>query len=102
VESRANLLGVAPEPSASLPVVGSAVQITVRHAYKIDLEAASVLERLVDIDEGLQEWRYQHMKMVECTIGRKNGKSGTSGADCLAPPLLRPVSMELRVIRSKF
>ena len=30
-------------------------------------------ERLVDIDEGFQEWRYRHVKMVERTIGMKHG-----------------------------
>jgi hypothetical protein len=32
-----------------------------------------ICERLVDIDEGIQEWRYRHVKMVERTIGRKAG-----------------------------
>ena len=30
-------------------------------------------ERLVDLDEGVQEWRYRHVKMVERTIGVKLG-----------------------------
>jgi tryptophan 2,3-dioxygenase len=30
-------------------------------------------ERLVDLDEGLQEWRYRHVKMVQRTIGAKIG-----------------------------
>ena len=31
--------------------------------------AAEVCEALVDIDEGIQEWRYRHVKMVERIIG---------------------------------
>ena len=28
---------------------------------------------MVDFDEGMQEWRYRHVKMVERTIGAKVG-----------------------------
>ena len=45
-----------------------------------DGEAAQVAERLVDLDEGVQEWRYRHVKMVERTIGDKAGTGGSSGA----------------------
>jgi tryptophan 2,3-dioxygenase len=38
-------------------------------AYRDDPVAAMVCERLVDLDEGVQEWRYRHVKMVERTIG---------------------------------
>jgi tryptophan 2,3-dioxygenase len=37
--------------------------------YNSDPETALLLERLVDLDEGVQEWRYRHLKMVERTIG---------------------------------
>ena len=40
-------------------------------------------ERLVDLDEGLQEWRYRHVKMVQRTIGVKIGTGGSSGAQYL-------------------
>ncbi|MFM9138735.1 MAG: tryptophan 2,3-dioxygenase family protein, partial [Actinomycetota bacterium] len=43
------------------------VTAIVATAYRTDPEAALVLERLLDIDEGLQEWRYRHLKMVERT-----------------------------------
>ncbi len=46
-------------------------------------EGAQVAERLVDIDEGIQAWRYQHVKMVERTIGDKPGTGGSSGASYL-------------------
>ena len=32
----------------------------------------------VDLDEGIQEWRYRHVKMVERTIGFKQGKENSS------------------------
>src|SRR5262249_9127298 len=41
--------------------------------YRSDAKHAEMCERLVDLDEGLQEWRYRHVKMVERTIGTKRG-----------------------------
>ena len=43
-------------------------------AYRHHPEVMQVCERLVDLDEGLQEWRYRHVKMVERTIGSKTGE----------------------------
>jgi len=71
-------------------------------AYRSDGEAALVLERLVDIDEGLQEWRYRHVKMVERTIGTKVGTGGSSGAEYLASTLFRPVFPDLWHVRNRF
>ena len=50
-----------------------------------DPKNAELCERLVDLDEGLQEWRYRHVKMVERTIGDcKRGTGGSTGAAYLA------------------
>ena len=78
------------------------VQDALLHAYRTDGEVALVLERLVDIDEGLQEWRYRHVKMVERTIGHKSGTGGSSGADYLAATLFRPVFPDLWLVRDRF
>jgi tryptophan 2,3-dioxygenase len=67
-----------------------------------DPDAAAVCERLVDLDEGLQEWRYRHVKMVERTIGQKIGTGGSSGVAYLASTLFRPVFPDLWAIRSRF
>jgi tryptophan 2,3-dioxygenase len=48
--------------------------------YRNDPKNAELCERLVDLDEGLQEWRYRHVKMVERTIGTKSGTGGSAGA----------------------
>ena len=34
---------------------------------------------MVDLDEGLQEWRYRHSVMVERTIGSKPETAGSAG-----------------------
>ncbi len=70
--------------------------------HKKDPEAGLVFERLVDIDEGLQEWRYRHVKMVERTIGRKTGTGGSAGADYLRQTLFTPIFSDLWEIRNNF
>jgi tryptophan 2,3-dioxygenase len=70
------------------------------HIYRTDPETAAVCERLLDLDEGLQEWRYRHVKMVERTIGAKVGTGGSSGAGYLATTL-KPAFPDLWEIRSK-
>jgi len=78
------------------------VTAIVATAYRTDPEAALVLERLLDIDEGLQEWRYRHLKMVERTIGVKPGTGGSSGAQYLASTLFSPVFADLWNARQLF
>ena len=70
--------------------------------YRTDPECAGVAEALVDVDEGLQEWRYRHVQMVERTIGRKAGTGGSSGAQYLRGTLFHPVFPDLWEIRSRF
>ena len=78
----------------------SEVQGALIAIHRKDPEAAMVCERLVDIDEGLQEWRYRHVKMVERTIGNKSGTGGSSGVKYLASTLFNPVFPDLWEIRS--
>lgn len=80
----------------------STVQDVLLAVHKGDPESAMVSERLVDIDEGIQEWRYRHVKMVERTIGHKMGSGGSSGVDYLASTLFNPVFKDLWEIRSRF
>ena len=58
-------------------------------------------EMLVDFDEGIQEWRYRHVKMVERTIGTKTGTGGSSGVDYLRATLFQPSFPDLWEIRSQ-
>ena len=79
-----------------------AVQDSLLELHRNDAEAAMVSERLLDIDEGIQEWRYRHVKMVERTIGAKMGTGGSSGVQYLASTLFSPVFKDLWEIRSRF
>jgi tryptophan 2,3-dioxygenase len=81
---------------ADRPVEGLLVDV-----YADDGGPAQVAELLVDLDEGLQEWRYRHVKMVERTIGDKAGTGGSSGADYLRSTLFRPVFPALWSVRSQ-
>ncbi len=69
--------------------------------YRSDADAALVAERLVDLDEGIQEWRYRHVKMVERTIGTKRGTGGSSGVQYLRATLFQPAFPDLWEIRSR-
>lgn len=78
------------------------VQDVLLGVHQSDPERAMVCERLVDIDEGIQEWRYRHVKMVERTIGHKMGTGGSNGAEYLKSTLFNPVFGDLWEIRSRF
>ncbi len=85
---------VAIEPSIEL-------QAVLIDLYRNDPKHAEMCERLVDLDEGLQEWRYRHVKMVERTIGTKRGTGGSSGAQYLRTTLMEPVFPDLWAIRAQ-
>jgi tryptophan 2,3-dioxygenase len=85
------------------PVKPSAeMQRTLIEVYRSDASLASLCERMVDLDEGVQEWRYRHVKMVERTIGTKQGTGGSAGADYLKTTLMRPLFPDLWEIRTSF
>lgn len=69
--------------------------------YRKDPRLSLILEALVDVDEGLQEWRYRHVKMVERTIGHKVGTGGSPGASYLKTTLFNPLFPDLWELRSK-
>jgi tryptophan 2,3-dioxygenase len=91
-ERRRDVTG-APEPNAELQQVLIAV-------YRKDPKNSELCERLVDLDEGMQEWRYRHVKMVERTIGLKPGTGGSSGARYLQGTVGRPLFPDLWAIRA--
>jgi tryptophan 2,3-dioxygenase len=78
-----------------------AVQEALLRAYRKDALVSQICERLVDLDEGIQEWRYRHVKMVERTIGQKTGSGGSSGVEYLRSTLFRPLFPDLWAIRVK-
>jgi len=89
-----------PVPLDPTPI-DERVQDALIAVYRSDPDAALVAERLVDLDEGVQEWRYRHVKMVERTIGTKRGTGGSSGVEYLRSTLFRPAFPDLWEIRSR-
>jgi len=77
------------------------VQAILLEIYRGHPVQSMVCERLLDFDEGIQEWRYRHVKMVERTIGTKTGTGGSSGAGYLKSTLFRPVFPDLWEIRAE-
>ena len=80
------------EPSAE-------VQQLLTRLYRTDPTNSELCERLVDLDEGMQEWRYRHVKMVERTIGMKPGTGGSAGAQYLRTTLAQNAFPDLWAIR---
>ena len=89
------------DPSGAWPG-DSTIQALLVDVYQDDsAPPAEVCEALVDIDEGIQEWRYRHVKMVERIIGAKVGTGGSAGAQYLRSTLFRPAFPDLWEIRSR-
>jgi tryptophan 2,3-dioxygenase len=77
------------------------VQEVLLAVYADEGLAAQICERMVDLDEGVQEWRYRHVKLIERTIGHKPGTGGSAGADFLRRTLFRPAFPDLWAVRSR-
>ena len=77
------------------------VQRALLATYRDDGEPAQVCERMIDLDEGVMEWRYRHVQMVRRTIGDRRGTGGSPGAKYLATTLLQPVFPDLWAVRTE-
>src|SRR5688572_23701861 len=78
-----------------------ALQRVLLDIYRKDAAVRELCERFVDLDEGVQEWRYRHVKMVERTIGAKMGTGGSAGAEYLRTTIARPAFPDLWEIRTE-
>jgi tryptophan 2,3-dioxygenase len=75
------------------------VQREILELYRSRQDVAILFESMTDFDEGLQEWRYRHVKLVERTIGNKKGTGGSLGVEFLKRSLFQPVFPDLWAIR---
>ncbi len=78
-----------------------AIQDGLLTLYKSRPEVAILFELMTDFDEGLQEWRYRHVKLVERTIGNKKGTGGSLGVAFLKESLFLPCFADLWAIRHR-
>ena len=95
-----------PVPEAALerdralpPEENPEVQPILVDIYHHDPATREICERMVDLDEGVQEWRYRHVKMVERTIGTRRGTGGSAGAEYLRSTLFKALFPDLWAIR---
>jgi tryptophan 2,3-dioxygenase len=63
-------------------------------------DAYDMCEKLVDVEEGFQLWRFRHMKTVERIIGHKTGTGGSSGVSFLKRALDQTFFPELIDVRT--
>lgn len=77
------------------------VQAEILKLYKSSPEVSILFELMTDFDEGLQEWRYRHIKLVERTIGEKHGTGGSPGVPFLKESLFKPIFHDLWAIRQQ-
>jgi tryptophan 2,3-dioxygenase len=77
------------------------IQEAIIRIFEVEPAMLILVELMTDFDEGLQEWRYRHVKMVERTIGNQRGTGGSPGVEFLKQSLFQPVFPDLWAIRSK-
>jgi tryptophan 2,3-dioxygenase len=78
-----------------------AIQAGLLRLYREAPDCGILFELMTDYDEGQQEWRYRHVKMVERTIGNKQGTGGSPGVEFLKKTLFIPIFPDLWAIRHK-
>ena len=64
-------------------------------------DAYEMCEKLVDVEEYFQLWRFRHMKTVERIIGHKQGTGGSSGVNFLKKALDLTFFPELIDVRTE-
>lgn len=64
-------------------------------------DAYEMCEKLVDVEDNFQLWRFRHMKTVERIIGHKKGTGGSSGVDFLKRALDQTFFPELFEVRTE-
>src|SRR5438874_3263581 len=86
----------------TLPTVANeTVEAGLLKLYKNEPDLEILFELMTDFDEGFQEWRYRHIKLVERSIGSKKGTGGSLGVEFLKKSLFHPVFPDLWAIRHK-
>jgi len=64
-------------------------------------DAYEMCEKLVDIEESFQFWRFRHLKTVLRTIGYKRGTGGTAGVNYLEKMTTKIFFQELMDVRTQ-
>ncbi len=93
------------ERDFALPHVASeaveAAWLTVYRDVETYWDLYDLAEKLVDLEDRFQQWRFRHLKTVERIIGMKGGTGGSSGVPFLARALGLRFFPELWSLRTK-
>jgi len=92
-------LALSGVPEAKTDASTEAIQSALLRLYTTRPELAILFESMTDLDEGFQEWKYRHVKLVERTIGNKKGTGGSLGVEFLKRSLFQPLFPDLWAIR---
>jgi tryptophan 2,3-dioxygenase len=76
------------------------VWLTIYRDSTTHFELYEVAEKLVDVEDRFQQWRFRHMKTVERIIGYKRGSGGSAGVGFLKSALDRSFFPELWDVRT--
>ena len=82
----------------------ASVKVAWREIYRqtdTHWELYQLAEKLVDIEDWFQQWRFRHMKTVERIIGMKPGTGGSSGVPYLKQALSYAFFPELWQLRTE-
>jgi tryptophan 2,3-dioxygenase len=95
-----------PEDLRAKPVTeatraSEGLQEELLRVYHQQPELVILFELMTDFDEGVQEWRYRHIKLVERTIGAKKGTGGSLGIEFLKQSLWTQLFPDLWAIRHR-
>ena len=83
---------------ASKQVAGA--WLAIYHNAEREWDLYELAERLIELDQRFQLWRFHHLKTVERIIGHKRGTGGTSGVGYLAKALELRFFPELWQVRT--
>lgn len=84
-------------PNASV----EAAWLTVYRNVDTYWDLYELAEKLLDIEDRHQQWRFNHLKTVERIIGHKTGTGGSSGVDYLSGRLFHRFFPELWNLRTQ-
>ncbi|MEE8464655.1 MAG: tryptophan 2,3-dioxygenase family protein [Gammaproteobacteria bacterium] len=87
-------------PREGHPRVIAAFKIIYSEPHKY-WDAYEMAEKLVDLEENFQLWRFRHIKTVERIIGYRMGTGGSSGVDFLRKGLDQRLFPELLDVRTE-
>lgn len=82
-------------------VANETVQDGLYELFQTEPHLRILFELMLDFDEGQQEWRYRHVKLVERTVGNKGGTGGSKGVEFLKKTLFVPFFPDLWAIRHR-